>query len=295
MRILYSACLFAICTATASAAEPTAMAGHDHGAMMRSQSKIWTQLPLLKARMKGQDMAARKVIMQPQNIAADAIEAWPNDLDDANGHRSLTIGMGGAPLDKPASGGFQMLTAREEQDDAVRVASTVHYFGERGGKNPTTMFDQVKHELEIVPKPYPREHSRYRAKEDWQFSVRFKGQPLVGQKVVLETSNGSRSEFMTDALGVVLISVPDDFKPEEAQSKGESHGMRRGADLVLAVSHEDGGKRYLTAFNSNYGEDAFAKRDLALGIGFTLLGMLGAAPLLRNRKAAANKEENTNA
>jgi len=295
MRFLYSACLFAICTATASAAEPTAMAAHDHGAMMRSQSKLWTQLPLLKARMKGQAMSARSVIIQPQNIAADAIEAWSNDLDDANGHRSLTMEMGGAPLDKPASGGFQMLTAREEQDDAVRVASTVHYFGERGGKNPTAMFDQVKHELEIVPQPYPREHSRYRAKEDWQFSVRFKGQPLAGQKIVLETSNGSRSEFMTDALGVVLINVPDDFKPEEAQSKGESHGMRRSADLVLAVSHEDGSTRYLTAFNSSYGEDAFAQRDLALGIGFTLLGMLGAAPLLRNRKAATKKEESTNA
>jgi hypothetical protein len=295
MRFFYSACLFAICTATASAVESTAMAAHDHGAMMRSQSKLWTQLPLLKARMKGQDMAARSVIMQPQNIAADAIEAWSNNLDDANGHRSLTIEMGGAPLDKPASGGFQMLTAREEQGDAVRVASTVHYFGERGGKNPTAMFDQVKHELEIVPQPYPREHSRYRAKEDWQFSVRFKGQPLAGQKVVLETSNGSRSAFMTDALGVVQIHVPDDFKPEEAQSKAGGHAMRRSADLVLAVSHEDGSTRYLTAFNSSYGEDAFAKRDLALGIGFTLLGMLGAAPLLRNRKAADKKEENTNA
>jgi hypothetical protein len=272
------------------------MAQHDHGAMMHSSpSRAWTQLPLLKARMKGQDMASRSVSMQPQNIAADAVEAWSNNLEDANSHRQLPMEMGGAPLDKPATGGFQMLTAREVQGDSVRVASTVHYFGERGGKNPTAMFDQVKHELEIVPQPYPREHSRYRANEDWQFAVRFKGQPLAGQKVMLETSNGSRAEFMTDTRGVVKVHVPDDFSAETEQSKGESHGMRRGADFVLAASHADGSLQYLTAFNSGYGEDAYTNRSLAMGLGFMLVGMLGAAPLLRQRKAAAKKEESANA
>ncbi|MBU0688517.1 MAG: DUF4198 domain-containing protein [Gammaproteobacteria bacterium] len=293
MRILYSACLLVACTATASAAEPAAMATHDHSAMMRSQSRAWTQLPVLKARMKSQDMSSRSYLMQPLNIAADAVEAWSNDLNDPNGHRRLPMEMGGAPLDKPATGGFQMLTAREEQGDVVRVATTVHYFSERGGKNPTAMFEQVKHELEIVPQPYPREHSRYRTNEDWQFAVRFKGQPLVAQKVVLETSNGSRSEFMTDALGGVKVKVPNDFKAEAAQV--ESHGRRRGADFVLAVSHAEGGLQYLTAFNSGYGEDAYANRSLAMGMGFMLVGMLGAAPLLRNRKTAARKEESANA
>lgn len=291
MRILYSLCLFAACTAAASAAEPPVMAAHDHSAMMRSQSRTWTQLPLLKARMKGQDMSSRSVIMQPQNITADVVEAWSNNLDDANGHRQLAIEMGGAPLDKPATGGFQMLTAREEQGDSVRVASTVHYFGERGGKNPTAMFNQVKHELEIVPQPYPREHSRYRANEDWQFAVRFKGQPLAAQRIVLETSNGSQSEFMTDALGVVTVHVPQDFKAEAAQ--GGNHGRRRSADFVLEVSHADGGHQYLTAFNSGYGEDSFTNRSLAMGLGFMLVGMLGAAPLLRTRKT--NTEERANA
>ncbi|MFH2133825.1 MAG: DUF4198 domain-containing protein [Pseudomonadota bacterium] len=295
MRTLYLAALLAALPATASAAEPAAMAGHDHSAMMRSQSRAWTELPVLKARMKGQDMASRSVVMQPQNIVADAIEAWSNNLEDANGHRKLDIDMGGAPLDKPATGGFQLLTAREVQGDSVRVASTVHYFGERGGKNPTAMFDQVKHELEIVPQPYPREHSRYRANEEWQFAVRFKGQPLAGQKVVLETSNGSRAEYMTDELGVVKVKLPQDFKVEDGQSKGESHGRRRGADFALAASHTDGGQQYLTAFNSSYGEEAYANRSLVMGLGFMLVGMLGAVPLLRDRKAAAKKEESTNA
>lgn len=266
------------------------MAGHDHGAMMRSQSHAWTGLPVLKTRMKGLNMAARSVIVQPQNIAADAIEAWSNDLADAKGHRNLPLGMGGAELDKPVTGGFHLLTAREVLGYTVRVATTVHYFGERGGKNPTSMFDQVKHELEIVPQPYPREHSRYRANEAWHFAVRFKGQPLAWQRIVLETSNGSRMELLSDALGVVKVHVPDDFKPERVQSNGDSHGMRRSADFVLATSYSDAGQQYLTAFNSSYGANAFDQRSLGMGLGFVLLGMLGAAPLLRNRKASNSKE-----
>jgi len=291
MRTLISICLLASFSTTVSAAAP---AGHDHGAMMRKSSQAWTALPLLKARMGGQNMASRNVTMQPQNIVADAIEAWSNDLDDADGHRSLSLGMGGAQLDKPATGGFQMLTAREVQGESVRVASTVHYFGERGGKNPTAMFDQVKNELEIVPQPYPREHSRYRANEDWQFAVRYKGQPLASQKLMLETSNGSHAELLTDALGVVKVHVPDDFKPEQESSKGGNHGMRRSADFVLAVSHSDAGQQYLTAFNSSYGPNAYDQRSMGMGLGFVLLGMLGAAPLLRNRKSA-NSKENTHA
>lgn len=287
MRTLFSICLFTGFAATASAAAPT---GHEHGTMMHQSSHAWTSFPLLKTRMGGQDMASRNVTVQPQNIVAEAIEAWSNDLDDVNGHRKLVIGMGGAPLDKPATGGFQMLTAREVQGESVRVASTVHYFGERGGKNPTAMFDQVKNELEIVPQPYPREHSRYRANEDWQFAVRFKGQPLGAQKIMLETSNGSRSELITDARGVLKVHVPDDFKPDDASGKGNSHGMRRSADLVLAVSHADGSQQYLTAFNSSYGPNAFDQRSIGMGLGFVLLGMLGAAPLLRHRRSANSKE-----
>jgi len=55
---------------------------------------------------------------------------------------------------------------------------------------------------------------------------------------------------------------------------------------VLATEHAEGGKTYLTGFNSSYGPDAFDQRSLAMGLGFTLLGMMGAVPLLRQRKAA---------
>lgn len=282
-------------------------AGHDHAAMAGANGMggmggmgrptAWTGYPTLKTKTSGENRETMVITIVPQNIVAGSIDAYSNNLKDEKAHRQLPMEMAGAKLDKPASGGFQILTAREEQADAVRVASTVYYFGERGAKNPTEMFMQQKNELEIIPQPYPREHSRYRANEDWKFLVRFNGQPLANRKVNLETSNGSKSELLTDAQGVLNLHVPNDFKPVEEKKAegGHNHGVRRGADFVLAVEHTEGVKTYLTAFNGSYGTDAFDNRNLAMGLGFTLLGMLGAVPLLRQRKDEQKNEEATNA
>jgi len=308
--ILMVTMLVAIPSANAAehpmAASGVMPAGHDHAAMAGAMGmegmgrpKAWTELPLLKAKMSGTNRENTVVMIVPQNIVVANIDAYSNNIKDENAHRQLAMEMAGAKLDKPATGGFQLLSAREEQADAVHVASTVYYFGERGAKNPTDMFMQQKNELEIIPQPYPREHSRYRANEDWKFLVRFNGQPLVNQKVDLETSNGSKVEMVTDAAGVLSVHVPNDFKPveEKKEGAGHDHGMRRGADLVLATEYVAEGKTYLTAFNSAYGADAYDKRNLAMGLGFTLLGMAGAAPLLRQKKTekkadtAADKKE----
>jgi hypothetical protein len=271
---------------------------HDHAAMMRGMGKptAWTLYPTLKARMSGENRESMNTVIMPQNIVAGSIDAWSNNVKDDKAHRQLAMEMGGAMLDKPANGGFHWLSAREEQGDTVRIASTVQPFGERGAKDPTAMFMQQKYELEIIPQPYPREHSRYRANEDWKFLVRYNGKPLSGQRVYLETSNGSMSEFISDAQGVLSIRVPDDFKAQEEskQAGGHNHGGRPSAELVLATEYVDGGKSYLTAFNSSYGPNAFEQRSLAMGLGFTLLGMIGAVPLLRQRKTAQKSEEAEN-
>lgn len=246
----------------------------------------WTSYPTLKARMSGENRDAMLITVVPQNIVANSIDAYSNDINSASMHRQLPLDMAGAKLDKPGVGGFHWLSAREEFADKVLVASTVYYFS-NPGKNPTAMFMQQKHELEVIPQPFPREHSRYRANEERKFLVRFKGQPLPGQKVSLETQNGTTSELVSDAQGVVTVLLPDDFKAAEDNKAvgGRDRGMRRGADFVLATEHVDAGKTYLTGFNSSYGPDAFDQRSLALGLGFTLLGMMSAVPLLLKRKA----------
>jgi hypothetical protein len=277
---------------------PAKHGGHDHAAMMgMAKPAAWTAYPMLKARTSGDRRELMVTTVVPQNIAVASIDAWSNNLKDDNGQRRLALEMAGAKLDKPASGGFHWLSAREERDGKVLVASTVHPFGERGAKDPTAMFMQLKHELEIIPQPFPREHSRYRANEDWKFLLRFNGQPLAGSKIALETQNGSKAEFSSDEQGIVTVHLPDDFKAEEETKDGvaHNHGVRRGADFVLVAELADSGKSYLTAFNSNYGSNAFDQRSLAMGLGFTLLGMMGAAPLLRQRKQDKKNVEATDA
>jgi hypothetical protein len=268
--------------------------GHDHAAMtgMMARPAAWTGHPLLKTRMSSENREL--VTIAPQNVVAGGIDAYSNNLKEEHAHRQLPLEMAGAKLDKPASGGFHWLSAREEQADKVLVASTVYFFGERGAKDPTAMFMQRKHELEIIPQPFPREHARYRADESWKFLTRFNGNPLPNLKVVLETQNGTKLELVSDAQGIVTVHLPDDFKAEEQKEAGKHGRGMPGADFVLVSEHVEGSKTYLTAFNSSYGKNAYDKRSLALGLGFTLLGMIGAVPLLRQRKTVAQKEEVAN-
>ena len=278
------------------AAEHAGHAGAGAAAGMNGAARpaAWTSFPTLKARMSGESRERRMVTVVPQNIVANSIDAYSNNLEDAKGRRQLPLEMAGARLDKPENGGFHWLTAREQQTDKVRVASTVQFFSERGAQNPTALFMQQKHELEIIPQPYPREHSRYRANEDWKFLVRFNGKPLANQKVLMETANGTKAELFSDAQGVVTVRIPDDFKAVEKKAGGGHDHGRRSSDIVLATEHAEGGKAYLTAFNASYGADAFYQRDLLMGLGFTLLGMIGAAPLLRQRKGTKKQAAATN-
>ncbi|MBI1886831.1 MAG: hypothetical protein HYS19_00415 [Nitrosomonadales bacterium] len=262
-------------------------AGEMSGMSGAGKSTAWTAFPTLKIRMGGESRDLRVVTVVPQGIVASSINAYSNNPEDVRAHRQLPLEMAGARLDKPESGGYHWLAAREERGEQVRVASTIQFFSDAGAVNPTAMFMQQKHELEIIPQPYPREHSRYRANEDWKFLVRFNSKPLANQKVLMETRNGSKVELVSDAQGVVHVRIPDDFKAEEPKKTAGGHDHeRRTSDFVLATEHGEGGKRYLTAFNAGYGTDAFYQRNLTMGLGFTLLGMIGASPLLRQRKNA---------
>jgi hypothetical protein len=299
---IFSSWLFAAESAPASAQPQQGMVASEHSGhagmagMMgmggMGKPMAWTSFPTLKTRMGGESRERMVITVVPQNIVANSIDAYSNDIKGADIHRQLPLGMAGAKLDQPKAGGFHWLSAREELADKVLVASTVYYFS-NPGKNPTAMFMQQKHELEIIPQPFPREHSRYRSNEERKFLVRFNSQPLANQKVNLETQNGTKTELVSDAQGVITVHLPDDFKAEtgEKTAGGRNRG-RRSADFVLAVEHAEGGKTYLTGFNSSYGPDAFDQRSIAMGLGFTLLGMIGAVPLLRQRKPSKQPDAN---
>ncbi len=247
---------------------------------------VWTDLPILKVMAGGGMRAQREVTLLPKNVSPNSIDAYSANIKAADAHRELAYDLVTAKLGKPSTGGFFWLSAREDQPDKVIVASSVYYMSERGSKNPTAMFMQQKNALEIIPQPFPREHSRYRANEDWKFLVRYHSKPLAQQKVNMVTQNGSKKAFVSDAKGIFVAHIPDDFhttKVQKAVEARHSHG-RKSAEFVLATEYKDDGKTYLTGFNSSYGPDAFDQRSLAAGLGFMLLGMVGAAPLLRHRR-----------
>lgn len=273
-----------------------AIAQHEHQAQLspaaapaiRPAAHLWTQQPLLLPgrNPRGERAAA---MLQPQGIAAAAVTVYapegPADRLKAE-YPATAEGIRIAPA-TPKIGNYHWVVAREESSETVKVASTAWYFA-NPGDSPKDLLKVVKHELEIVPDPLPREHGSYRESEKWRFLVRFNGQPLAGQPLTLETEFGSRSSFLADAAGFATVLFPRDFKPA-AKEEGEhaGHGPRR-AKFVLSTEKMADGKRYLTAFNLTYGQDGDRNKSLGWGAAFGLVGMLAATPLLRRRNGTQN-------
>lgn len=282
-----------------------ALAQHDHGgaqqavppnAGQRPAMRVWTQQPLLLPAMaRGGDRAA--AVLRPMGIEAAEVQVAAADGPAERRRVGYPVGPDGARIQAagPMVGNYHWLTARQESDNEVRVASSVWYFG-NPGVAPTELLKESRHELEIVPQPLPREHSSYRESEKWRFLVRWQGQPLANQPLTLETEFGSRSRYVTDAAGVATVLFPRDMAPPAEGAAGqEGHGPRR-AKFVLATERtgEADGRRYLTAFNFTYSADPDRERSLAWGAAFGALGMVAATPLLRRRACKPNGE-NTHA
>lgn len=264
-----------------------ALAQHEHGAAAKAArpatAQSWTSQPLLLPGRNPRGERAGALLM-PRNIAAPSVTVFA----PAGPVERLKVEY---PVDEqgvriasatPRIGNYHWVVAREESAEAVKVASAAWYFG-NPGDSPKELLKQPKHELEIVPAPLPREHARYKESEKWRFLVRFDGQPLPNQAVLLETEFGSRTTFFTDAVGVATVLFPRDFKPEDKKAEQGGHGPRRAA-FVLSTTKEAGGRRYLTAFNHSYAPDADRNRSLVWGAAFGLVGMLAATPLLRRRQ-----------
>jgi hypothetical protein len=272
------------------AAEPEATAPQ------RPAAREWTRLPLLAPAMsRGGERGA--AALRPVGIDAAEVTVFaPGGAPDRL-RVAYPVGTDGAIIKSaaPMVGNYHWVTARQEGDTEVRVASTAWYFA-NPGPAPTELLKQAKNELELVPKPLPREHSSYREAEEWRFLVRWNGEPLPSQKVTLETEFGSRSSYVSDAQGEVVALFPRDFrdKPGHPGASEESMGPQR-AKFVIGTEYEADGKHYLTAFNYTYSPDPARTRSLGWGAAFGVLGMLAALPLLRSRPATADSAEKKNA
>jgi hypothetical protein len=249
------------------------------------QGRDWTKYPLLTPMMgRGGDRAVAKLAvknLQPAELEVFAAEGPADRL-----RRQVPVTPEGTRIEavSPKIGNYHWVSAREEAEGKVTVASTATYFGNPGAA-PTALLLKQKYELEIIPQPLPREHGSYRESDKWQFLLRFNGQPLAKKEVRMETEFGTKTAFTSDANGVVTVLFPLDFKPADPAKAHDQHMGPRKGKFVLAVEHDEGGKHYLTAFNYAYAPDATTGKNLMAGAGFGVFGMLLAVPLLRRKKA----------
>ncbi len=249
-----------------------------HGRPGGQQRDDWTPQPLLLVQ-RVDDRGAST--LRVRNAKASTVTVF----GPGGGQREFQVVDGRATIEVADAGvgNYQWVQIRDEKDCHIEVASTVWYSGLRG-ISPRLLLKTKHSELEIVPDPLPREHAIYRESEKWRFVVRYEGQPLVGQRLFLETENGSRSTFITDEQGVATVLFPRDFgaKPDGARSR---------AGFVLSAEHVVGERHFVTTFNTVYGEDVDRGKSLGWGAAFGAFGMLSALPLLRRRKRIENKEQ----
>lgn len=253
------------------------------------QGREWTKYPLLTPMMgRVADRAAATLAVK--NLQPAELQVFAAEGPDERLHRLFPVTPEGTRIEAvtPKIGNYHWVSAREEAEGKVTVASTAYAFGNPGAA-PTALLLKQKSELEIIPQPLPREHGAWRESEKWQFLLHFNGQPLAKKEVSMETEFGTKTAFVSNEQGVVTVLFPRDFKPAEKKPEqgGHDHGPRR-AKFVLAVEHDDGGKHYLTAFNYTYSADAARGKNLLAGVGFGMFGMLLATPLLRRKKAENN-------
>ena len=258
--------------------------GHSRGAPEIS-AKTWSGHPQLVG-AGGADNGRGGKAFRLRGIAAEQVRVVAPD----GGERAFPVENGMARIEavSPMVGNYHWVIAREDREGLVNVATTAWFVG-NPGPSPTRLLARSFNELEIVPEPLPREHGSYRESEKWRFAIRFHGQALAGQKLLLETENGSRINFETDAQGFATVLFPRDFSNA---LEGGDHGRPKAA-FVLSTEHEDSGRHYATSFNLNYSPDGDRGRSVAWGAFFGLAGMVCAVPLLRRRRSdeAANGGE----
>ncbi|OOZ43659.1 hypothetical protein BOW37_09595 [Solemya velum gill symbiont] len=258
---------------------------HHSGMVDHQSDNYWTAAPLLipdKKRTRG----FKRIIFK--NLQADEATVHHGDAEES---WTVAVKDNAAKIESRGGkqGGYHWIGALSEKEDLVQSVATAIYFP-NPGPAPRGMLSLQKSALDISPVHLPREHQHFRAGENWDFLVRLNGKPLENTPVLFETKNRTREVFKTDQDGLVSIPFPFDF-PEEDQSanqnaEGHNHSQarRKKASFVLTVEDHADDRKHITHFNYHYTTGAFYKKDLALGIGFALFGMIVAAPLLRKPK-----------
>lgn len=211
-----------------------------------------------------------------------AAEMWLPDLERRHLHLNpgARASVGGTGVDN-----YHLLFARRQAGERVDVALRYHYqHGKPSGESPSRLISAEKSLLEIVPAPLTREHQRYLSHKVFHFRVRFQGQPLAEQAVMLTTSNGSEIQGRTDREGRLALKLPDDFA---SVKPGRSNN--RPAEFVLTTSHADSGRQYQTTLSAPYYVNPSHWRTTTGGLMAMFAGVLTGFVVLRRSRGSNSK------
>lgn len=198
--------------------------------------------------------------------------------------RDLPIQENIIDLPKGGMGGYYALVVTHTGEEMTETA--IRYLSRNGRPvkiSPTQLTALPKSDLEIVPDPLYREHDRYTGSKTYRFNVMLHGKLLSDTSLILETSNRTTKEYITDAKGTVRITLPDDFT-HVTPGRGN-----RPAEFLLHTRHNEGERLYVTTFAMPYSpnpNDHWQSQEL--GGGAVVLGFLGGMILYRRTKKATH-------
>lgn len=180
----------------------------------------------------------------------------------------------------PGIGGYHWVSARSEQPQEIRSAASAVMFPGKG-PSPASLLADYRKGLDIRPVRIP-ERGGFREGSDWEFLIRFDGLPLTEAVLSFETENGTKKQLKANANGIAYVTFPRDF--DQSLIDKDAGAARSRKNFVIAASIDREGVRHVSAFNHFYYPDLMRERSLAWGVGFTLLGMACATPLLRRKE-----------
>jgi len=255
-------------------------AGHG-GAPKGIKAPDWTGYPVLIA---GGGYSRAGVKLHPFNL--HAMEGMSYGSFSGQGadvlskaSQSLPIGEDGSVrLKSGKQGGYYLVQIFGHGPKGEETTASAFKYFSNPGPAPRDLLKATRPGFEITPAILPREHSHYRENETWNFRVRANGKIVPNATVVMETSNGSKNTFTSDQNGVVAVTFPGDFK--DVPKEQWRHGRPPASAFVLAVRDQG----MLATFNGKYRLGAYGDKNLLAGVGFAVLGMALAAPIVFRRK-----------
>lgn len=241
---------------------------------------VWQPAPSKPG--KGHSRMAPKAFVLGE--VADQAVLWKPDLAMVDLHAE----QGTYRVHPTGMDNYHALVA-ERRPDAHTLEAAIRFVYLRGrpsGSSPSLLTTAVKTPLDIVPAPLPREHRHYQANHAAVFVLRFKGRPLANTPLALTTTNGSHLRLVSDRLGAVRFTLPDDF-PKTRPGRENN----RPAEFVLQGEIERDGRRYRTNLSGQYFVDPAHWQFFELGV--MVLGAGFITGLVVNQRKSHNKAGRT--